>query len=158
MTIKVLFVCMGNICRSPSAQGIFEHLTFKSNNKFSFEIDSAGTHSYHTGSPPDHRAQEATIRYGIDISGQRARVFTKDDYYYYNYIIAMDLDNFNILINNSPKECVAKIHKLLDFLPDNSLSSVPDPYFVNNFDLVYKLIYKANCALLSSITNSHKIP
>ncbi len=151
---KILFVCMGNICRSPTACGVFEHIVKQQNKQDLFEIDSAGTHSYHTGSPPDSRAQKTMLKHGIDISRQRARIISNSDYYYYDYIIAMDNDNYSILTQQSPVKLSHKIHRLLDFLPKSLLTSVPDPYYHDNFDFVYKLIYQASNKLLIRIDSN----
>ncbi len=149
---KILFVCMGNICRSPTAQGVFENIVKQQHKQGLFEVDSAGTHSYHIGSKPDSRAQKTTLKNGIDISHQRARAVNDSDYRYYDYIIAMDDDNYQILQRQSPAEFNHKIHRLLDFLPENSLTSVPDPYYHNNFDFTYQLIYDASDKLLIHIS------
>lgn len=152
--IKVLFVCMGNICRSPSAEGIFKHIVEQKNQQHLFEIDSAGTHAYHIGKQPDIRSQQTALKYSIDISQQKARIVCASDYHHYDYIIAMDNDNLAILQHNCPAKYLAKLHKLLDFLPNSAISSVPDPYFGNNFDFVYKLIYDASEYLLININKN----
>ena len=83
---KILFVCMGNICRSPTAEGAFQSIVDNHNCSHNFEIDSAGTHAYHIGNSPDQRAQQAAIHNGVDLSSQRARQVHESDFYYYDYI------------------------------------------------------------------------
>jgi len=102
MKTKVLFVCMGNICRSPTAEGSFRSIVSKQSLSESFEIDSAGTHAYHIGNPPDSRSQQTARKYGVDLSNQRARKVHESDFYYYDHIIAMDTDNIEILKSICP--------------------------------------------------------
>ena len=92
--VNVLFVCMGNICRSPTAQGVFEQLVHSHGLSEMIRIDSAGTHAYHVGEQPDRRASEAALRRGIDLSTQRARRVTPGDFIIFDYILAMDEDNY----------------------------------------------------------------
>lgn len=149
--IKVLFVCMGNICRSPSAQGVFEALVKERNIAKYFEVDSAGTHAYHIGNPPDKRSQLAAQKKGIDLSQQRARIVQANDFYHYDYIVAMDADNFTDLKRDCPLECQHKLYRLLEFVPNSAAVSVPDPYFLGNFDTVFDLVKNAGEQLLDFI-------
>ena len=100
---------MGNICRSPTAEGAFQSIVDNHNCSHNFEIDSAGTHAYHIGNSPDQRAQQAAIRNGVDLSSQRARQVHESDFYYYDYIIAMDSDNLERLKSLSPVESHSKL-------------------------------------------------
>src|SRR5579863_9865413 len=107
--VKVLFVCLGNICRSPTAEGVFRHLVREQGLEDRIEIDSAGTHGYHLGEPPDSRAQEAARRRGIDISGLRGRQAVARDLEYYDYVLAMDLQNLANLKRLAPPSHAKKI-------------------------------------------------
>ena len=151
MKTKVLFVCMGNICRSPTAEGSFRSIVSKQKLLDLFEIDSAGTHAYHIGNPPDSRSQETARKYDIDLSNQRARQVHESDFYYYEHIIAMDSDNMKILKSISPTDSQSQIKLLLDYLPDTSLQSVPDPYFEGKFDEVFEMVYAACNSFLANI-------
>ena len=151
MKTKILFVCMGNICRSPSAEGSFRSIVLKQELSDFFEIDSAGTHAYHIGNPPDSRSQQTARKYGIDLSNQKARQVHEIDFYYYDYIIAMDTDNIQILRSIRPTDSQSQIKLLLDYLPDTSFQSVPDPYFEGKFDEVFEMIYAACASFLENL-------
>ena len=142
---------MGNICRSPTAEGSFRSIVSKQELSDLFEIDSAGTHAYHIGSPPDSRSQQTARKYHIDLSNQRARQVHESDFYYYDYIIAMDTDNIEILKSISPTDSQSQIKLLLDYLPDAGSKSVPDPYFAGKFDEVFEMIYEACSSFLESL-------
>lgn len=151
LTTKVLFVCMGNICRSPSAQGVFEQHLINQGLLAQFEVDSAGTHAYHTGKPPDARSQIAAKKCKIDLSNQRARTVHESDFYHYDYIVAMDKDNFSNLKYDCPIDYQSKLSMLLSYLPNEKLTSVPDPYYEGKFDEVFALIDKSAQQLLQHI-------
>ena len=125
---------MGNICRSPTAEGSFRSIVSKKDLSDRFEIDSAGTHAYHIGNPPDSRSRETARKYGIDLSNQRARKDHESDFYYFDHIIAMDSDNIEILKSICPSDSQSKIKILLDYHPDNGFKSVPDRYFEGKYD------------------------
>ena len=129
---KVLFVCMGNICRSPMAEGMFRHAVKEAGLEQQVVIDSAGTHSYHVGSPPDTRAQQAIQKRGIDISGQRSRLVTDKDFSEYDYILVMDGANHTHLVRRAPAEHQDKIRRLLSFSRKYPNLDVPDPYYGGN--------------------------
>ena len=148
---KILFVCMGNICRSPTAEGSFRSIVSKQDLSDRFEIDSAGTHAYHIGNPPDSRSRETARKYGIDLSNQRARKVHESDFYYYDHIIAMDTDNIEILKSICPSDSQSQIKLLLDYLPDTGFQSVPDPYFEGKFDEVFEMVYEACTSFLDSL-------
>ena len=148
---KILFVCMGNICRSPTAEGVFRSIIKKNNHSEKFEIDSAGTHAYHIGNPPDSRSQATAISYGVDLSNQKARQVHESDFYYYDHIIAMDTDNIEILKSICPTDSQSQIKLLLDYLPDVGFESVPDPYFAGKFDEVFEMVYEACTSFLESL-------
>ena len=151
MKTKVLFVCMGNICRSPTAEGSFRSIVSKQKLSDSFEIDSAGTHAYHIGNSPDSRSQKTARKYGVDLSNLRARQVHESDFYYYDHIIAMDMDNIKILKSICPNDSQSQIKLLLDYLPDAGSKSVPDPYFEGKFDEVFGMVYEACTSFLESL-------
>ena len=151
MKIKVLFVCMGNICRSPTAEGAFCQLVKERGCSELFEIDSAGTHAYHIGNPPDRRSQQAAITQNVDLSNQRARQVHESDFYHYDKILAMDLDNYQNLQSICPDESQSEIELLLDYLPDKPMRSVPDPYYEGKFDEVFEMIHQACGFLLQGL-------
>ena len=142
---------MGNICRSPTAEGSFRSIVSKQELSDFFEIDSAGTHAYHIGNPPDKRSQKTARKYGVELSNQRARQVHESDFYYYDHIIAMDTDNIQNLKSISPNDSQSQIKLLLDYLPNASLPSVPDPYFEGKFDEVFEMVYEACTSFLESL-------
>ena len=142
---------MGNICRSPTAEGVFRSIVLKQELSDFFEIDSAGTHSYHIGNPPDSRSQQTARKYGVELSNQRARQDHESDFYCYDYIIAMDTDNIDILKSICPTDSQSEIKLLLDYLTDASFQSVPDPYFEGKFDEVFEMVYTACASFLENL-------
>jgi protein-tyrosine phosphatase len=151
---KILFVCMGNICRSPTAEGAFTSQVERHNLSKLFEIDSAGTHAYHLGEHPDRRAQKSAIKFGVDLSTQKARQVHESDFYYYDYIFAMDMSNMSDLVSICPKEHQHKISLMLDNLPNSLGQSVPDPYFEGRFDEVFNMLNLSSEFLLKSLTKN----
>ncbi len=151
-TIKILFVCMGNICRSPTAQGVFTQWVHKNKLSHRFEIDSAGTHAYHVGEPPDRRSQAAALRRGVDLSALRARRVVPKDFEHYDYLLAMDRDNYQSLIQQAP-QYAHKVRLFLTFAPHLPAEEVPDPYYggANGFDHVLDLIEAAAQGLLAAL-------
>ena len=116
--IKVLFVCMGNICRSPTAEGVFTKLIADKNLAAYFTVDSAGTHAYHVGNPPDYRAQQAAKRRGVDLQHLRARRLHDSDFEYFDHILVMDDDNYARVMVNCPEEHKAKVKYFLEYAPE----------------------------------------
>jgi protein-tyrosine phosphatase len=157
--ISVLFVCMGNICRSPTAHGVFERMVRDAGLAALIEVDSAGTHAYHIGKSPDPRSQETALGRGIDLSGQRARKAAREDFERFDYVIAMDRDNLDNLLTIAPEAHRAKLHLLLDFAPELGVREVPDPYYGGSggFDRVFDLVTAAAEALLVAIREEHHI-
>ncbi|MDN5848729.1 MAG: low molecular weight phosphotyrosine protein phosphatase [Nitrococcus sp.] len=157
--IRVLFVCMGNICRSPTAEGIFRHLVKTEELAHLIETDSAGTHDFHVGRPPDPRAMKAAAGRGIDISGLRARAVDELDFTAFDWIIAMDSSNLAWLQAKAPAECRDRIYAFMDFASALMESEVPDPYFggPNGFDYVLDLVDEAARGLLQAIRDQHGI-
>ena len=152
-SISVLFVCMGNICRSPTAEGVVRKLLSESGPALGVELDSAGTHSYHVGHPPDRRAQTAAEARGVDLSSIRARRVVEDDFTRFNLILAMDEDNLAELEAMRPAEATAQVRLLLDYAPANGMKEVPDPYYggPNGFEQVLDLVEAAARGLMAEI-------
>ena len=155
--IKVLFVCMGNICRSPTAEGVFTKLVAEEGLDEHIEVDSAGTHAYHVGEPPDPRAQKSAMARDIEISHLRARRAVRDDFECFDYVVAMDQDNYQILAGLCPPGQENKLHLFLDFAPHLSIREVPDPYYggVKGFERVLDMVEEASRGLLEQIRKQH---
>lgn len=155
-TVHVLFVCMGNICRSPMAEGVFRQRVEQLAGDFAIEIDSAGTHGYHDGSPPDERAQAAATRRGIDISSLAARRVAAEDFDRFDFILAMDAENLEFLLDYSGAEHREKIRLLLDYSLTREGGEVPDPYYggPTGFERVLDLIEEAADRLLEDVVNT----
>lgn len=129
MMTKVLFVCMGNICRSPSAEGVFRHMVAEAGLADVVSVDSAGTHSFHIGEPPDARAQAAARKRGYEISGSTARLVTPEDFREFDLILAMDWENLSALQQQCPKVYQHKLMLLMRFANEFEEATVPDPYY-----------------------------
>ncbi|MCK9532052.1 MAG: low molecular weight phosphotyrosine protein phosphatase [Gammaproteobacteria bacterium] len=155
--VNVLFICMGNICRSPTAQGAFERLVDEAGLRATIGIDSAGTHDYHVGKPPDHRAQETALRRGVDLSGQRARQVENLDFERFDYILAMDHQNHAALLRDCPADHRHKVRLFLEFAAELGEDEVPDPYYggQHGFDHVFDLVEAAGRGLLEEIRRRH---
>jgi protein-tyrosine phosphatase len=149
----VLFVCLGNICRSPTAEGVLRCLAAQEAPNLSIEIDSAGTADYHIGAPPDSRSQRAALRRGIDLSGLRARQVTMDDFTRFDLILAMDRDNLRDLQAMKPADSHASLKLFLEYAPELNLRDVPDPYYrdAGAFEEVLDLSSAASRGLLARL-------
>ena len=158
-TVKVLFVCMGNICRSPTAQGVFEKLVNEQSLTGQIVIDSAGTHAYHIGNPPDVRATQAALRRGIDLSTQTARRVSPADFEEFDYVLAMDRANFDDLAELCSPEHSSKLRLFLEFAPASTVREVPDPYYggTTGFERVLDLIEEASSGLLEALRDQHRL-
>ncbi len=154
--MKILFVCMGNICRSPTAHGLFLSLLNEARLIDQFEIDSAGTHSWNIGNPPDISSQVTAKKHGVDISGLRARRVTQKDYDYYDYIVAMDNSNLNNMHDTCEQHNQHKLKLLLDYADNTECSEVPDPYgdSIDGFETVYALIEQGCLGLLRALNKA----
>lgn len=130
--IRVLFVCMGNICRSPMAQGVLEHRLHGDRIADRIEVDSAGTHHYHSGESPDPRGVAAAGRRGIAIDHQRARRVRDDDFLEFDLIVAMDSENERALRKVCPPAYASRIVRVTDFAPELRERDIPDPYYVGD--------------------------
>jgi len=152
---SVLFVCMGNICRSPTAEGVFRHYVVEAGIADSIEIDSAGTHAYHVNEPPDRRAQAAAERRGVSMSDIRARRVQIEDFDRFDYIIAMDRDNLALLIEQADEQHHDKIRLFLDYSSGRE-DEVPDPYYggAAGFERVLDLVEDASRGLLETLRRS----
>ncbi len=155
--VKVLFVCMGNICRSPTAHGVFRNLVEREGLPHAIGIDSAGTHAYHLGNPPDKRAQATALGRGVDLSDLVARRVAPEDFDAFDYVLAMDQDNYMALCEICPDQHVEKVHMFMDFAPHMRTREVPDPYYGGpaGFDRVFDLVEAASAGLLEEIKRRH---
>jgi len=146
---RILFVCAGNICRSPLAEGIFRHLAGESGQADEFEIDSAGTGGWHQGERPDRRSIAVAAGHGIDISGQRARRMEPADFGRFDLILAMDQDNLKNLRKTAPADALGRLH-LFNALALGSDKDIPDPYYGDreDFEAVYTMLLAGCSALL----------
>jgi protein-tyrosine phosphatase len=150
---KVLFVCMGNICRSPTAEGVVRKQLEQAGLAAQVELDSAGTHGYHIGEPPDPRSQKAAAKRGYDLSALRARRVMEVDFLRFDLILAMDRDNLALLRKACPQEHHEKLGLFLDYAADSSEDEVPDPYYggPDGFDRVLDLTEAAARGLVDHL-------
>jgi protein-tyrosine phosphatase len=157
--VRVLFVCMGNICRSPTAQGVFAHLVESQGLTSLIQIDSAGTHAYHVGEPPDVRATQAAKKRNIELGSQRARRVTGDDFLDFDYVLAMDRNNYDDLISLCPTEHQSKLYLFLEFATGLGEDEVPDPYYggITGFERVLDMIELASQGLVAEIRQQHRL-
>jgi protein-tyrosine phosphatase len=150
---RVLFVCLGNICRSPTAEGVLRHLAALEAQGLALDIDSAGTADYHIGAPPDLRSQRAALKRGVDIGGLQARQVTEDDFTRFDLILAMDRQNLRELEALKPRGSRASVKLFLDYAPHLNLRDVPDPYYRDAaaFEEVLDLATVASRGLLADL-------
>jgi len=151
--IKVLFVCLGNICRSPTAHGVFQQLVDEQGVGRQIQIDSAGTHAYHVGKSPDARSQKAALARGVDLSALRARQVCPEDFDEFDYVLAMDESNLENLREICPAGQAAKLELFLKLAPQLPEQEVPDPYYGggSGFEHVLDLVEAASKGLLEDI-------
>ncbi|AEJ01529.1 protein tyrosine phosphatase [Nitrosomonas sp. Is79A3] len=157
--IKVLFVCMGNICRSPTADAVFRHLVKEAGVDHMIDVDSAGTHAYHIGDPPDHRAQNTALQRGYKMHDLRARAVQPNDFEEFDYILAMDKENLSLLQQRSPQQHTNKIQLFMQYSTQADADvEVPDPYFGGNqgFELVLDMVEEASQGLLAHLRTNKK--
>ena len=156
--VKVLFVCLGNICRSPTAHGVFQSLVDDEGLGKQILVDSAGTHSYHVGNPPDLRSQAAAHGQGVDLSKLSARQFISADFLTFDFLLAMDQSNYSNMQLVQPKAPHAKLAMMLEYSDKYSQLEVPDPYYGDDgFELVFDMIADASAGLLSVIRKQYLI-
>ena len=151
--MRVLFVCMGNICRSPTAEGVFRRLVADRAPTLDIVIDSAGTHGYHVGEPPDPRSIEAAARRGVDLRSLRARKVEAADFSRHDLIVAMDRLNRETLLDRCPPEYHSRVRLFLEFAPRVDEEDVPDPYYGGpaGFERVLDLAEEASMGLLDEV-------
>ena len=151
--MKILFVCLGNICRSPTAEVVFRTVASREAPDIALEIDSAGTAGYHVGALPDRRTRQAAARRGYDLSALRARMVEAHDFEYFDLILAMDRENLSALERRSPPHARDRLRLFLEFAPQTGVSEVPDPYYggPNGFEDVLDLIEAAARGLLEHL-------
>ena len=159
-THRVLFICLGNICRSPMAEGVFRRVVEEQGLADRFEIDSAGLGDWHVGQAPDTRAQAAARARGIDISRQCARQVRPEDFAHFDLLLVMDRSNRAELARLAPLEARSKIRHFLDFAPETGAKDVPDPFFggAEGFDHALDLIEAAARGLLAALIREEAIP
>jgi protein-tyrosine phosphatase len=151
--INILFVCMGNICRSPSAEGFFAHALQGSAYKDLITIDSAGTHSYHVGYEPDSRAIESAAHFDVEIGHLRARKVSTADFHNFDLIIAMDRSNYANLQAIQPSGSGASLKMMMNYHPEGQPEEVPDPYYgeIDGFRYMCELLEAATAGLLRDV-------
>ncbi|MDQ3286376.1 MAG: low molecular weight phosphotyrosine protein phosphatase [Actinomycetota bacterium] len=154
--VRVLFVCLGNICRSPLAQGVFENVLRRDGLEDEVFVDSAGTGSWHVGSPPDERAQRSASLRGVDLGSQRARRITPDDCRSFDYVLTMDEENYRA-VDALCREGRAEVRSFLDYAPERDETEVPDPFYGGRegFERVLDLVEMASEGLLEDIRRRH---
>lgn len=152
-SFRVLFVCMGNICRSPTAEGVFRHQVARAGLDARVLIDSAGTHGYHVGAPPDARSRRHALRRGYDLSALRARQVAPADFGRFDLILAMDDDNLAWLQEDCPTDLQGRLRLLMEFAPGSGQGVVPDPYQGGEagFEAVLDLVEQACNGLLEHV-------
>lgn len=157
--ISVLFVCMGNICRSPTAQGVFESLVQRSGLAEVIHVDSAGTHAYHLGNQPDKRSQQAALGRGIDLSKQRARQVQVLDFRDFDYVLAMDLHNLQALQRFSQARQAKNLQLFMAYASRWREREVPDPYYGGSqgFERVLDMVEDASEGLLEHLIRTHQL-
>ena len=151
--MKILFVCLGNICRSPTAEGVFRAIAARDAPELDIEVDSAGTAGYHIGEPPDARTRQAARRRGYDLSALRARIVEPGDFESFDLILAMDRENLSVLHNRAPAHVRERVRLFLEFAPDATVTEVPDPDYggPNGFEEVLDLVEAATHGLLQHL-------
>lgn len=156
--MKVLFVCMGNICRSPTAEAVFRQVIRQSGDHAWIHIDSAGTHAYHVGNPPDGRSQRTAQARGIQMDDLRARKVDFADFYQFDLVLAMDKQNYQDLMDMAPDTEKHRIKMMMDFAPEHPQREVPDPYYggAEGFEQVFDMLQQASEGLLSHLKTRKK--
>jgi protein-tyrosine phosphatase len=156
--LKILFVCMGNICRSPTAEGVFKQKLSELGLLHEVYMDSAGTHNYHPGSAPDARTQHHALKRGYDLSKLRARAVKDTDFEDFDLLLTMDWDNRTLLEERCPESHRHKIRGFTEFLQTTQASTIPDPYYggEQGFEYVLDLIEEASDGLIKTLIQKAK--
>ena len=157
---SVLFVCLGNICRSPLAESVFRHLARERGVEHLFEIDSAGTSDYHEGYPPDPRSVSTALARGVEVTG-RSRPITAEDLQRWDYVIVMDADNHaEVARLQAATGGAARVHRLREWDPDGGAADVPDPYYggARGFEDVHDIVERSCAALLDFLLDGGGAP
>lgn len=159
MKVKVLFVCMGNICRSPTAEAVFRRYVEQAELAAHIHIDSAGTHDYHIGAGPDPRTQQAARQRGYDMSKLRGRQVEAADFARFDYVLAMDHANLSILERLRPRDAQSHLGLFLEFAAHHVEREVPDPYYggADGFERVLDMVEDAAAGLLQHIRRQHML-
>ena len=155
--IKVLFVCLGNICRSPMAEAYFKKIVNDAGLSDQFVIDSAGTSDWNVGKPPHQGTQEKLAADAISFDDMQSRQIIETDFKRFDYIIAMDDQNITDLTNIKAKTTDTKLTRLMDFVEGEQLKDIPDPYYTDDFDQTYELVGAGCQSLLDTIRAQHHI-
>ncbi|GAB1154089.1 protein-tyrosine-phosphatase [Paenibacillus illinoisensis] len=154
--VRVLFVCLGNICRSPMAEAVLRHKIEERGLQQQIQVDSAGTGDWHIGKPPHEGTRKLLDSYQISYANMAARQFGSADFDQFDYIVCMDDSNV-ANVRKITGGADADIMKFMDLLPNESLREVPDPYFTGNFEEVYKLVEAGCNVLLEQIQKDHSL-
>jgi protein-tyrosine phosphatase len=151
--MKILFICMGNICRSPTAEGVFRQKIIDAALDQQVSIDSAGTHNYHTGEPPDARSVAHAKMRGYDLSSLRARGLQESDFDEFDLLLVMDDLNYSTVLARAPDEHRGKVQRFMTFGPDSKVREVPDPYYGEraDFERVLDLVEMASDGLVAHV-------
>ncbi len=151
--MRILFVCLGNICRSPSAEAVMREIAAREAPDLGIEVDSAGTAGYHIGEPPDERSQEAARRRGYDIAQLRARILEPEDFERFDLVLAMDEANLSVLQRRAPVAVRERVRLFLEFAPEAGTVEVPDPYYGGpaGFEHVLDLVEAAARGLIAHL-------
>ncbi len=157
---RVLFVCLGNVCRSPTAEGVLRDLLAREAPHLAVDVDSAGTADYHIGSAPDPRSQRAALRRGIDLSGLRARQISRDDFQRFDFVLAMDQNNLRELKALCPRKPRAQLRLFMSYAPEAGRLDVPDPYYGgdSDFEAVLDLTTAASRGLVTALQQRAEEP
>ncbi len=154
--VNVLFVCLGNICRSPMAEGVFRQMVKDAGLEDAIRVDSAGTASYHVGEQAHHGTLRTLNKHNIQYDG-RSRQLSKHDFHTFDYILAMDQSNLRAIRSRMPADSQAHVAMLLDYATNTRVRDVPDPYYNGRFDEVYSLVKSGGQGLLETIRQTHKL-
>lgn len=154
--VRLLFVCMGNVCRSPMAAAVVKHLAQQLASQLPLEVDSAGTHGYKVGEPPDQQAQQIALSHGIDLSALRARQLIREDFERFDLILTMDRRNQRAAVALAPARHRKRVRLFLDYAPESHLREIPDPYLGDpeDFEHVFELVEQAGRGLLQVLRSS----